>query len=47
MDFHREKGQSNKTPALMKSTNMDIWVVRTSNQIFRRSFYTETEFFKK
>ena len=27
---------SNKTPALTKSTNMDIWVVGISNQLFIR-----------
>ena len=36
-DTHREKARSNKTPALTESTNMDIWVVGTSNQIFIRS----------
>ena len=31
-----EKAASNKTPALTKSANMDIWVVGTSNQLFMR-----------
>ena len=35
-DTHREKAPSNKTLALTKSTNMDIWVVGTSNQLFIR-----------
>ena len=35
-DTHREKVSSNKTPALTKSTIMDIWEVRTSNQLFIR-----------
>ena len=35
-DTHREKAPSNKTPALYKSMNMDIWVVGTSNQLFIR-----------
>ena len=35
-DTHKEKAQSNKTPALTKSTNMDIWVVATSNQLLIR-----------
>ena len=35
-DTHREKAQSNKTPALTKSTSMGIWVVGTSNQLFIR-----------
>ena len=30
-DTHREKAPQNKTPALTKNTNMDIWVVGTSN----------------
>ena len=30
-DTHRKKAPSNKTPALTKSTNIDIWVVGTSN----------------
>ena len=30
-DTHREKGPSNKTSALTKSTNIGIWVVGTSN----------------
>ena len=35
-DTHRVKVHSNKTPTLMKSMNMDIWVVGTSNQLFMR-----------
>ena len=35
-DTYREKAPSNKTPALTKSTNMGIWVVGTSNQLFIR-----------
>ena len=31
-DTHREKAPSNKTPALAKCTNMDIWVVGTTYQ---------------
>ena len=33
-DTHREKVPPNKTPALTKSTDMDIWFVSTSNQLF-------------
>ena len=33
-DIHREKAQSNKTPAHTKSTNITIWAVGTSNQLF-------------
>ena len=33
---HRENAPSNKTTALTKSTNMDIWVVGISNQLFIR-----------
>ena len=46
MGTHREKAPSNKTPALMKSTNMDIWVVGISSQFFLRGFETETNFQK-
>ena len=35
-DTHREKAPSNKTPTLSKSMSMDIGVVATSNQLFRR-----------
>ena len=35
-DTHREKTSSNKTPALTKITNMGIWVVGASNQLFIR-----------
>ena len=47
MDTHRDKAPSNKTPALTKSRNMDIWVVGTSNQLFIKGSYIETEFSKK
>ena len=33
-DTHREKAPSNESPALTKSTNMGIWVVSTTNQLF-------------
>ena len=32
--FTWEKEPSNKTPALTKSKNKDIWVIGTSNQLF-------------
>ena len=35
-DTHRGKTTSNKTPAQTKSTNMGIWVVGTSNQLFKK-----------
>ena len=35
-DTRREKSPSNKTPGLTKSTNIDIWVIGTSNQLFIR-----------
>ena len=35
-DTHREKGLSNKTPALRKSTNMGVWAAGTLNQLFIR-----------
>ena len=47
MDSHREKVPSNKTPTFTKSTNMGIWVVGTSNQLFIRGSLTETKFSSK
>ena len=44
---HREKAPSNETAGLIKSTNMGIWVVGTTNQLFIRGSYTETKFSKK
>ena len=41
---HREKARSNKTSALKESTNMDTWVVGTSNQLYIRDSETETKF---
>ena len=35
-DTHVEKTPSNKTPALTESTNMSIWVVGRTNQLFIR-----------
>ena len=35
-DPRREKAPSNRTSELTKCTNMDIWVVGTSNQILIR-----------
>ena len=32
-----EKATSNKIPVLTKSSNMGIWVVGTTNQLFIRS----------
>ena len=46
-DTHREKAPSNKTPALKKSTNMDVRAVVTLNQLFIRGSYTETKLSKK
>ena len=37
-DTHKEKAQSNETPAFTKSTNMGIWVVGTTNQLFIRGY---------
>ena len=36
-DTHKEKEPSNKTPALRKIANMDVWAVGTLNQLFIRS----------
>ena len=43
-DTHREKAPWNKTPALTKSMNMDIWVFGTSNQLFTRDSESGTKF---
>ena len=42
-----KKAPSNKTPALEKSMNMDIWVAGISNQLFITGSCTETKFSKK
>ena len=36
-DTHREKAALNKTPAFSKSTNMHLWVIGTTNQLFIRA----------
>ena len=46
-DTHSEKAPSNKTLALTKITNIDIWVVGILNQLFIRGSLTETKFSKK
>ena len=35
-ETHRQKAQSNKTPAFTKISSMGIWFVGTSNQLFIR-----------
>ena len=35
-DTHREKAPTYKIPVLKKSMNMDIWVVGTSKQLFKK-----------
>ena len=45
-DTHRGKN-THKTAALMKSMNMGIWVVGTSNHLFKTGSYNETIFSKK
>ena len=46
-DTNREKAPSQKTPALLESMNMDIWVVGTSNELFIAGSSTDTKFSKK
>ena len=49
-DAHRKKTPSNKTQALAKSINKDIWVVSTLNYyylIFITGIYNEIKFSKK
>ena len=43
-DTLRENTTSNKSQALAKSFNMDIWVIGTLNQIFIRNSYTQNFF---
>ena len=45
-DTHSEKVSSNKTPALTRSTNMDILVVGTSNQVFIEVLKLKQSFLK-
>ena len=37
-DTHRKKAPSNETLAFTESMIMNIWVVVTSNQLFKRGF---------
>ena len=46
-DIQWQKDPWNKTPTLLKSMNIDICVVGTSNQIFMRGSQTPTTFSKK
>ena len=46
-DTQRNKAPSNEIPALTKSTNMGIWVVGATNQLFIRGSSTETKFSEK
>ena len=46
-DTHRKNTPSNKTEALTKSMDMDIWVIGTLNLLFKRGFYTQIKFSKK
>ena len=39
-----EKALTNKTSVFPKSTNMDIWVVGITNQLFIRGSLTERKF---
>ena len=43
-DTLRENTTSNKSQALAKSLNMDIWVIGTLNQVFIRNSYTQNFF---
>ena len=46
-DTHGEKVPSNKTLALAKSINMDIWIVGRSTQLFIRGSYAVLKCSKK
>ena len=43
-DSHRGKSSSKETKALTKSMNMDISVVGTLNQLFKRGSYAQIKF---
>ena len=43
---HRKKAPSNKTPALTKSINKDIWVIGTSNEPIMRGWKLKQNFQK-
>lgn len=45
-NIHKEIAPLNKTLALTKNMNIDIWVTGTSNQLLKGSF-TETKFSRK
>ena len=47
LKWYREKALLNKTPALRKSTNMGVWAVGTSNQLFISGSLTEAKLSKK
>ena len=42
-DTRNENALTNKTQALTKSMNMDIWVISTLNQLIVRGSYTEIQ----
>ena len=42
----RENTPLNKTQAIAKSMNMDIWVVSTLSQLFIGDSYTQVKFWK-
>ena len=46
-DTHRDNALTNKTQTLVKSVNMNIWVIDTLNQLFIRDSYIEIKFSKK
>ena len=45
--YSQGKSISNESPALTKSMNVNIWFVRTSNQLFMRFLYWNKIFEKK
>ena len=44
---HRKNTPSNKTQAVTKSMNMDLWVFGILNQLFITGSYNQTKFSKK
>ena len=46
-DTHRENTLPNKTQVLTKSMNINIWVIGTLSQLFKRASHAQFKFSKK
>ena len=43
-DTYMKNTPSNKVETLMKSKNMEIWEIDTSNELYIRLYYTQNKF---